>query len=204
MQMFSMVRRHVSFASLIAILALIFAMAGGAWAAKKVLITSTSQISKSVLKQLKGKRGPQGQAGPQGPKGDPGAAGQNGAPGAEGSPWTAGGTLPSGKTETGAWAVGGGAEELAPISFNIPLASAPTIEFHKEGYTGTAGANCPGSSLNPTAKPGFVCVYTDAEVATEYKVEVGFPHVYKSGAVMYFKDAAAPVGFALGTWAVTG
>jgi hypothetical protein len=49
--------------------------------------------------------------------------------GPEGSPWTAGGTLPSEKTETGAWTVTSNtSENVGPInttiSFPIPLASA--------------------------------------------------------------------------------
>ena len=98
------------------------------------MITSTKQISPSVLKALAGKAGPagaQGAAGPQGqtgsggtkgetgaegkpgPEGKPGSqgatcakgtTGATGPQGATGEPWTAGGRLPSGKTETGTWA----------------------------------------------------------------------------------------------------
>lgn len=96
---FSAIRRrmHVSPATVIASLALVFAMTGGAYAAKKYLITSTKQISPSVLKSLQGKTGPvgaagaagaqgaQGLAGPAGAKGEPGAAGVNGDRGADGT-----------------------------------------------------------------------------------------------------------------------
>jgi hypothetical protein len=80
--MFSALRRrlHVSPATAIATLALVFAMTGGAYAAKKYLITSTKQISPSVLKSLKGKTGPAGPAGPAGAAG----AGVAGAPGPQG------------------------------------------------------------------------------------------------------------------------
>jgi Collagen triple helix repeat (20 copies) len=132
--MLSRIRRRLCYANVVATLALVFAMSGGALAANRYLLTSTSQVSPKVLKALKGKSGqpgpaggqglagPQGLAGAQGPKGEPGAAGATGTAGAtgatgaqgprgaqgaagvEGSPWTAGGTLPSGKTETGVWA----------------------------------------------------------------------------------------------------
>jgi hypothetical protein len=83
----------------IAGLALVFAMTGGAYAAKKYLITSTKQISPSVLKSLQGKAGPagpagaagagtpgaQGPAGPQGPAGKDGANGTNGKDGTNGT-----------------------------------------------------------------------------------------------------------------------
>jgi hypothetical protein len=82
--MFSMMRGRVSFAGLIAIAALVFAVSGGAWAAGKYLITSTKQISPSVLKKLKGKTGATGPQGPVGPAGSNGKDGTNGATGANG------------------------------------------------------------------------------------------------------------------------
>ena len=128
--MFSAMRRRVrvSPASMIASLALVFAMTGGAYAAKKYLITSTKQISPSVLKALQGKAGPvgasgvngvngaQGPAGPAGagggkgetgPQGPRGAQGEKGVQGAQGVTGTTGftETLPSGKTLKGGWAV---------------------------------------------------------------------------------------------------
>src|ERR1700684_522797 len=90
--MFSSLRRRmrVSPTTVIASLALVFAMTGGAYAAKKYLITSTKQISPSVLKSLQGKagpagaNGPAGPAGPQGPAGGTGGKGENGKEGAAG------------------------------------------------------------------------------------------------------------------------
>src|ERR1700691_1348608 len=83
--MFSALRRriHLSPAMVIAGLAVVFAMTGGAYAAKKYLITSTKQISPSVLKQLQGKAGAGGAAGAQGPAGPAGPAGPGG-PGGKG------------------------------------------------------------------------------------------------------------------------
>jgi hypothetical protein len=134
MLMFS-IRGRFTYANVVATLALVFAMSGGALAASKYLITSTKQIKPSVLASLKGKAGkagangaqgpagavgpagPAGGVGPAGPAGAPGAngepgpegkegkAGKNGTNGKEGSPWTAGGTLPAGATETGVWSM---------------------------------------------------------------------------------------------------
>jgi hypothetical protein len=131
--MFSVIRRRITPGMVIATVALVFAMTGGAYAAKKFLITSTKQISPSVLKALKGKAGPAGPAGPggvagagtvgaagpQGPagatgaKGETGAAGTPGAPGAKGVQGEEGKqgaihpgeTLPSEATETGTWSM---------------------------------------------------------------------------------------------------
>jgi hypothetical protein len=100
--MFSAMRRrmHFSPATVIASLALVFAMTGGAYAASKVLITSTKQISPKVLKALQGKTGPagaqgsvgvpgpagaQGPAGPTGPQGPAGAKGETGTAGVNGT-----------------------------------------------------------------------------------------------------------------------
>jgi hypothetical protein len=67
--------RKPSPAVAIASVALFFSLAGTGLAASKYLITSTSQIKPSVLKDLKGKEGPAGQQGPAGAAGAAGAAG---------------------------------------------------------------------------------------------------------------------------------
>jgi Collagen triple helix repeat (20 copies) len=151
--MFSKLRSYLSYANIIATLALVFAMSGGAMAARHYLLSSTSQISPKVLKALKGKpgaagpagaqgavgaQGPAGAQGPQGAKGDTGPAGAAGAQGdpgpagREGSPWTAGGMLPSGKSETGVWGMAGPDEEFegqgfVVASFTFPLSAPPTL-----------------------------------------------------------------------------
>jgi hypothetical protein len=147
--MFSAMRRRmrVSPATVVAGLALVFAMTGGAYAAKRYLITSTKQISPSVLKALQGKvgaagaeglagvvgpqgaPGPRGDAGVEGKEGSQGPTGPKGATGAAGKSGKNGTTgftesLPSEDTETGSW--GYGKTETpgrinVPISFNIPL-----------------------------------------------------------------------------------
>jgi hypothetical protein len=90
--MFSAIRKrmHMSPATAIATLALVFAMTGGAYAASKVLITSTKQISPKVLKSLKGKAGVNGAQGPAGPAGGVGAQGAAGARGGNGAAGTNG------------------------------------------------------------------------------------------------------------------
>ena len=89
------VHRHLSYANVVATIALVFAMSGGALAASHYLIDSTKQINPTVLKQLKAKgatgtagapgvAGPQGAQGPTGPSGSPGAKGEQGLPGQPG------------------------------------------------------------------------------------------------------------------------
>ncbi len=142
--MLSYIRRHASFAHVIAVLALVFAMTGGAYAAKKYLITSTSQIKPSVLKMLQGKAGPvgaPGAAGPQGPagpagtgaKGESGAAGKNGengglgprgATGLGGATGPAGTTGPEGVCSKSNCTLPSGATETG--SWSVSLYNLPT------------------------------------------------------------------------------
>jgi len=72
--------------TVIASLALFFALGGTAIAAQHYLITSTSQIKPSVLTKLKGKIGPAGAQGPAGPAGAQGPAGLQGPAGTQGQP----------------------------------------------------------------------------------------------------------------------
>ncbi len=90
--MFSALRRriHVSPATTISSLALVFAMTGGAYAAGRYVITSTRQIKPSVLKQLQGKAGANGASGAQGASGPAGSQGPAGANGKDGTPGTNG------------------------------------------------------------------------------------------------------------------
>jgi hypothetical protein len=78
------VPRRLSYANVAATLALVFAMSGGAIAAKHYLISSTTQISPKVLKKLKGRTGKQGPAGREGTPGREGPAGKAGANGERG------------------------------------------------------------------------------------------------------------------------
>jgi hypothetical protein len=88
--MFSRIRKRCTYANVTATMALFFAISGGAYAASKYLITSTKQISPTVLTSLKGKAGPAGKNGangangPAGPTGPQGPAGANGSSGANG------------------------------------------------------------------------------------------------------------------------
>jgi hypothetical protein len=231
------IRMRMTYANIVATFALMFAMAGGAYAAGKYVITSTKQINPKVVKQLTGKAGATGatgSAGPAGPtgptgatgavgpagtagaagaagvKGDAGTSGKEGLEGPEGSPWTAGGTLPSGRTETGAWSFTQHAAGTAIVttSFAIPL-STPTAEANEvivaENEEGKEHqTECPGTLTKPAAAPGFVCFYT---ASTEGASFIGFGASWDSGTFAVFGvSQEAPEGHvnhAYGTWAVT-
>jgi hypothetical protein len=151
-----------------------------------------------------------GKKGPQGLEGEPGEPGPQ-AP------------LQSGKTETGTWAIDTViAEEneqyIFPISFNVPLEN-PLDSAHAlyAGGSGNgAGNGCPGSDEDPSAEPGFLCVYVEygaalIESPVLLRPDQQFPALGAGdeGAVMHvqlFSPTPANIGehnSAFGTWAVT-
>jgi hypothetical protein len=82
-------RRHFSYANVVATVALVFAMSGTGLAAKHYLVNSTKQINPKVLRALRGRVGPAGALGPQGKQGltgKEGPAGKEGPGGKEGKP----------------------------------------------------------------------------------------------------------------------
>ena len=78
-------RKHLTPAMIVSLVALFFALTGGAFAAQHYIISSTNQIKPSVLSKLHGKAGSKGERGPTGPKGDAGPAGAIGPAGARGA-----------------------------------------------------------------------------------------------------------------------
>ena len=214
-------RRRVSFAHVLGALALILVVGGGsAWAASithkpktkpkhHYIITSTGQIKPSVLKSLHGAKGTNGTNGTNGANG---ATGPTGATGATGATGTTGftSTLPSGKTEVGTWAANVGATTSVPyyipISFEIPLTAAPTVNTVAVGGPPTGA--CPGTVGAPTAASGNVCFY-EAHLSAGTTVSAfnpnadgGNPGFGAYGGVLFLSTAST--GYAYGTWAVTG
>jgi hypothetical protein len=110
--------------------------------------------------------------------------------------------LPSGKTETGAWAAGvepggtAGAVQRVPVGFNIPLAAPPTETVYNE----PEGSKCPGTFEEPEATAGVLCVYVDLSENAFYLGASA--RRYTSGGVLPIA-LGAEGSFAEGTWAVT-
>jgi hypothetical protein len=149
---------------IISIVALVAALGGGAYAASGALTGKQKKEVEKIAKKVGGKPGPAGAQGPAGPAGAPGAKGDagtagtngtngtNGTDGAPGAPGLTGftETLPSGKTETGAFVAGPYGEGViatrAPISFAIPL-ELPAAAF----FVPTAGPPPPKPKPNAQA-----------------------------------------------------
>jgi Collagen triple helix repeat (20 copies) len=200
--MFHAIRKHLTPATVIATLALVFAVTGGAYAASKYLITSTKQIKPSVLASLKGKNGaagPAGAQGPAGPAGASGAKGENGIAGNEGmqgkegprgATGPAGVTgakgatgqtgftekLPSGETETGTWSAFMG-RSAYPSGKEIPVAA---ISFP--------------IPLKAHSENAFFCNQAQTEAETGECTNGATKQVELSGCTGNVTEPTAPVG----------
>jgi hypothetical protein len=251
----------------VAILALVFAMVGGAWAAVGLNAKQKKEVTK-IAKKYAGKPGAAGATGPaglsgakgdtgakgaKGDKGDPGssvtgtliptssatcnnlggtaytsASGTenvcNGENGDNGSPWTVGGTLPVSTetgcpcTEKGVWSLSATAAgtptlftvlhiQLVPMSFNIPLGTAPTAHFVdlNAQNNNTVPPECTvggvqGSFANPLANSGQLCVYLGADLTSNFSSS-GIS-AFATGALL--KASVTADTIANGSWAVTG
>jgi hypothetical protein len=142
-------RRRASFTSLVAVLALVLAMSGGAIAASKYLITSTKQISPKVLKSLKGARGPAGAKGSAGAVGTPGLAGpkgESGAPGGTGASGTNGQNVTSVALAKGNEHCKEGGSELKGASGAAFACNGAPGKEGKEGAPWPAGGTLPSES----------------------------------------------------------
>lgn len=197
----------------VAVVALIAALAGTAIAAGGLTAKQKKEVTK-IAKKYAGKQGP---AGPTGPQGPPGANGTNGATGPQGPQGLQGEggedgacsasepecVLPPGATETGTWA--GIGESLIPLPFPLSLPAAlPAAQTHKTGDADFA-ANCPGSSTEPKAAAGHLCVYVqrlEGGALTIFNPSIEFVGTANgaasSGAGLYLTG-----GLGHGTYAVT-
>jgi hypothetical protein len=167
--MFSLLRSKIGLPGIVAVVALVLAMVGGAYAASGGLTSKQKKEVKSIAKSFQGTgpAGPAGAAGPAGPKGDPGPKGATGERGPEGEEGKGGLEGPeglcstsschlnSGATERGVYSVVGEDSELGigngtmkegeivslPISFVIPVSPAPTFVYVPGVASGGFGAN---------------------------------------------------------------
>jgi hypothetical protein len=160
-------RRRFTFANVMSMIAVFVALGGTGYAAIKIPKNSvgtaqikTSGVASSEVKNGSLKSGDFKQTdlpkGPTGPQGLPGTKGDKGDPG----PIT--GTLPSGVTLKGDWAVRvsnsiAGQRIQTAFSFGLQLSAAPTPHYIEAGAATPAG--CTGNVDAPGADPGNLCVF---------------------------------------------
>jgi hypothetical protein len=190
--------RRLSYANVIATLALVLAVGGGtAWAAHHYLITSTGQIKPSVVKSLRGHNGTNGTNGTNG---------ATGATGGPGSTLTAETVLASGQSESGTYASdaqysSGIADVLAvAIQYTQPLASPIPISNIDE--TSSTSANCPGQGH---AARGYLCLYDLENVGATWDGPINNYGDLPSpdpGALLFYFTSSDPA-YVFGTWTVT-
>jgi hypothetical protein len=141
--MIGLIRRRLTIANIFTMLALVFAMSAGAYAAKKhFLITSTKQIKPSVVAQLKGKTGStgvQGSVGPAGPHGPAGAAGKDGPQGEKGENGANGESV----TSKALTVNDNACEKLGGAEFKVGTGTAAYGCNGKDGSPWTAGGTLP-------------------------------------------------------------
>jgi hypothetical protein len=98
-------------------------------------------------------------------------------------------TLPSGQTLRGVFGLYGHGEEngvedhgleaaSGDVSFNPPLASAPSVKVVQFG-TASSPPECPGTAASPQAAPGWLCVYENR--AQNQRPGEDFPNVSAPG-----------------------
>jgi hypothetical protein len=151
-------RRHLSYANIVATLALVFAMSGGALAASQYLINSPKQINPKVLKKLKGNSGKTGPTGLQGAAGLQGPAGPLGPKGAEGAKGVKGEEGPEGpKGETGP---AGQARAYAIITPGSPA----TVQAGSRGV------------VSATTFSGVTCVFLEPSINLATAVAIVTSH----------------------------
>jgi hypothetical protein len=113
-----------------------------------------------------GSKGVTGNTGATGNEGKTGATGPTGGSGGGGGPATEFGKLAHGASESGTWAteinVGVGGLQTtgnAAISYPIPLTTKPEHVVYKTVTEVASTPECKGNVAEPTAAPGYLCVW---------------------------------------------
>jgi hypothetical protein len=208
--MLSRLRARLTYANVIATLALFLALGGTSYAALKLPKNSvgSKQLKANAVTTAKVKAGSlltsdfrssqrSRLRGPAGAKGDQGAPG----------PVT--GNLPSGATARGLYNVDFEPEAIGEISggsisFGLRLPSKPTVSV--QAIDAAPTASCPGTATNPEAARGVLCVYKFAEInANLFVCDLDCVEgvAERDGALLYVHSTLATRGFTEGSWAVT-
>jgi hypothetical protein len=90
------------------------------------------------------------------------------------------------------------------ISFGFRFASAPAAHFIQEGSA--APPECPGTSVDPEALPGHLCIY-EVQALRAGTRGVNGPDgdesTYRFGARLFVLSSAPGLFWSMGTWAAS-
>ncbi len=146
--MFSTLRNRFGIPGVISVIALVFALVGGAFAANN-LGGSNKGATASAKKAAKGPRGPRGATGPAGPAGAAGPAGPAGLKGDAGAPGAAGQAGAPGAAGKDGKGVTSASFEGTNEPAGEPCEEAGGVEFKSAGPTTYACNGADGANGNP-------------------------------------------------------
>jgi hypothetical protein len=185
--MFSTLRKKIGIPGVVAVVALVFAMAGGALAASGALTSKQKKEVTKIAKQYAGKPGATGPQGPAGTNGKDGAPGNNGAPGNEGAKGATGPIGATGKTgstgATGSTGKTGNTGSTGEINTAGPLPAGQT-ETGAFAFTEPIPAGSPASTRTIVVPISF-----PIPLANELTFEF-FPNAGNSKAIVVKKGAS--------------
>lgn len=185
--MFSTLRTRFGIPGVISVIALVFAMFGGAYAASNSSGGGKATASAKAKKGPRGPRGATGPAGPAGPAGPQGPAGANGKDGANGAPGTPGKSVVTGNATGGECSTGGITVEVEGSGTHKKVCNGAEGQ---QGEPGEPGVIHPGETLPPGAtETGSWAMLLDssgrAVVPISFPIplagELGFANVLKEG-----------------------
>ena len=220
------IRGRLTYANVMATVAVFIALGGGAYAATTLPRNSvgstqikkggvhSSDLARNAVTSAKVKNGTLLPADfkqmPVGPKGDTGATGATGATGEPGpfpEPLQRGKTL-RGNFIAGGHAAAGGELAFDSISYGFTLESLPTGHILAAGAAATP--ECPGSLADPQAAVGHACFYVQANLNSAGNLLCNPKNNLCSATGqnvegIVFRTTSSAVGsfYAWGTWAVT-
>ncbi len=175
--MFSSLRTRFGIPGVISVIALVFAMFGGAYAASNSSGGGKATASAKAKQGPRGKTGKTGPAGPAGPAGAAGAKGDAGAPGANGA---------NGKDGAG------GAAGASVTNTAIPTSSATCA--HLGGTEFKVGAGTPTTACNGAkGAPGPTCNENGECLLPSGATETGNWAVSSIGTVLTFTSISYPL-----------
>jgi collagen triple helix repeat protein len=182
--MFSPLRNRFGIPGVISVIALVFAMIGGAYAASSGGGDATASAKKKLAKKgprgPRGPRGPAGPAGPQGPAGAPGAKGDKGDAGANGSNGAAGKSVTVTSVDPGELecnSLGGAIVKQEGASSGVEVCNGEDGANGQDGANGepwTAGGTLPDGATQ-TGSWSWTGPTTDAAYPTALPFAISLP-----------------------------